>query len=113
MLDEQLGADISALFPGRREAALAWLGADSTIDPVDLRPPLDSAVPLAERVLAYEHQLRADLHLCAQQIEEFPESDPYFHELRGQGTAILIDLRELHRHFPEVFQAVKRAEAPR
>jgi hypothetical protein len=105
LLDRQLEADITALFPDRRDAALAAAGLDSTIDPSDRNRPLDTSRPLADRILAYEKALRDDLHLCARQVEEFPESDPYVLDLRGQGMAILIGLRELRRHFPELLDA--------
>jgi len=109
-LHPDLERDIDRLFraipplPDRIEAAYAVFGlGPASSDPSDRKATLDANEPLPSRLKQYETDLRRGLHLCAEQIDEFEPTHPYVAELQGQGMATLIALRELYRHFPEVF----------
>ena len=110
-LDPGIEQDIAILFRevppllrDRIAGAYAVFGlGPAAADQADQAQDLDPGDPVDDRLRRYEADLRRGLHVCAQQLDEFDPSDPYVTELRGRGFATLIALRELYRHFPEVF----------
>jgi hypothetical protein len=48
-------------------------------------------------------ELRSQLHLLAEQVGEFDDVS-VIDRLEAEALAIVIALRELWRHFPEVFE---------
>jgi hypothetical protein len=103
-LDPGIERDIAQLFEDRIEAAYAVFGlGPAAADPSDQAASLDPSEPIESRLRKYEADLRYGLNLSARQVDEFVAEDPYVAELKGQGWATLIALRELYRHFPDVF----------
>jgi len=104
-LNPGIERDIAALFPDRIDAAHAVFGLGPAAgDAADLAADLDPSEAVEARLRKYEADLRYGLHLSAEQLDEFDASHPYVAELRGQGWATLIALRELYRHFADVFR---------
>lgn len=50
--------------------------------------------------MMYEHELRSQFQLLASQVEELEGVD--LERLEAEGMALLIAIRELRRHFPEL-----------
>jgi hypothetical protein len=96
-----LDADILRLFR-RPEAAMAVLGRGPNAAPLnDQAGPLNVSVPIAERVSLLDNELRSQLRLLADQAAEFSDGDS-LDQLEWEGIALLIAIRELRRHFPEL-----------
>jgi hypothetical protein len=64
------------------------------------RTELDRLLPAQLRIEMYERELREQFHLLAQQAAEFEGNDRLL--LEAEGIAVLIAIRELRRHFPEL-----------
>ena len=62
--------------------------------------PLDREIPALERLGMYQLELRGQLELLAAQVSEFEGAD--LDRLEAEGVAVLVAMRELRRHFPEL-----------
>jgi hypothetical protein len=107
VLDAIVLRDIRILFR-TPESALAIFGEGPAAFPRGWREDaLSTTIPLVERLSLLDRELRRQLHLLAEQVAEF-EDEESLGRLEAEAIAVLIALRELHRHAPEL--AVSRQE---
>jgi hypothetical protein len=100
MPDPELIREIRRLFR-QPDSALAVFGVGPATFPGDWRrDALNPSLPMGERVRRYERELRAQLGLLAAQVDEFEGGE--LERLEAEGIAVLIAIRELWRHFPEL-----------
>ena len=98
--DEDLIKVIRELFRDP-DGALGMVGVGrAATAPVARKHRLDSTIPIVDRLKMYELDLRGQLELLAEQVPEFEGAD--LDRLEAEGVAMLVAMRELWRHFPEL-----------
>jgi hypothetical protein len=100
---DEVISDVRRLFRNP-DQALASLGRGLMAAPPRSRKAIvSSAIPTSTRLRMLDTELRSQLHLLAEQVGEFDDVS-VIDRLEAEALAIVIALRELWRHFPEVFE---------
>jgi hypothetical protein len=96
-----LDVDIRRLFrhPSRAFAVLGR-GADAAPQ-ADQTKPLSASIPVMSRLQLLDAEFRGQLRLLADQVEEFDDAETRT-QLEWEAIALLIAIRELRRHIPEL-----------
>jgi hypothetical protein len=101
-VDPELERLIRRLFRRARiDAARAVFGVGQAAFPTSWqKQALSPAIPVQERLAMYQRELIGGLKLLADQVPEF--EGPDLDRLESEGIALLIAIRELRHHFPEL-----------
>lgn len=100
-LSEKLYKAIKSLFKNPEEGA-SLLGLEPKVLPQDwYREPLDSALGPIERAKLLRKAIEEALVLMGEETEEFGNKED-LDRLRNEARGLLLALREIWLHFPEV-----------
>jgi hypothetical protein len=95
-------ADVQRLFRNA-DQALASLGrGPMAASPGARRAVVSSEIPTRDRLGMLDTELRSQLRLLADEVQEFEDAS-VIDRLEAEALALVIALRELWRHFPDVF----------
>lgn len=101
-----LDADIMRLFR-RPSRAFAVLGrGPAAASPADQTKPLSASIPVMSRLELLDAEFRGQLKLLADQVEEFDDAETRA-QLEWEAIALLIAIRELRRHIPELVEPLR------